>query len=210
MTTSVPDLGRNELYEEAIPYELFARLRQESPLWIEEPAAPGFKGGPGYWAVLRHADVQIVSRHPEIYSSWLGGTELRERPPQVLEILRQQMLNTDPPQHSKMRRIVSRAFTPQVISQLRASIEALEVLVEVPHGGTAVRRVRADAFEDAAAVVQRVREYVDLGVRPRDELAVHPDRLALRDRHQRLLPSARRGRCAGVQGYREAPQPVTS
>ncbi|TMH26190.1 MAG: cytochrome P450 [Betaproteobacteria bacterium] len=124
MTTSVPDLGRNELYEEAIPYELFARLRQESPLWIEEPAAPGFKGGPGYWAVLRHADVQIVSRHPEIYSSWLGGTELRERPPQVLEILRQQMLNTDPPQHSKMRRIVSRAFTPQVISQLRASIEA--------------------------------------------------------------------------------------
>jgi cytochrome P450/NADPH-cytochrome P450 reductase len=123
MSNGVPDLARNELYEEAIPYELFARLRQQSPLWVEEPPYPGFAGGPGYWAVLRHADVQTVSRNPEIFSSWLGGTEVRDRPQPVLDILRQQMLNTDPPQHLKMRRIVNRAFTPQVISQLRASIQ---------------------------------------------------------------------------------------
>jgi hypothetical protein len=46
-------------------------------------------------------------------------------------------------------------------------------------GGAAVGLIGADALEDARAVVEAVAEYVDVGVVPWDELAVHPDQLRL-------------------------------
>ena len=124
MNSIVPDLIRAELYDEGIPYALMARLRAELPVcWIDEPAYPGFPGGSGYWAVLRHADIQTVSRNPDVFSSWLGTVERRDPRPKDIEFHRQMMLHKDPPEHSKMRRIVAKAFTPQVINQLRGSIE---------------------------------------------------------------------------------------
>ena len=113
-----------EIFDDGIPHDLLARIRHESPVWIPEPASERFGGGPGYWAVCRHADINHVVQNPQIYSSWLGGTTVREARPQDLEVFRLMMLNTDPPKHSKMRKIVNRAFTPQVINQLKDSIEA--------------------------------------------------------------------------------------
>ncbi len=121
---SLPDIAALELFDDGIPHELLAQVRHESPVWIPEPASAGFGGGPGYWAVFSHADVDHVTKNPQIFSSWLGGTTLREARPQDLEVFRHMMLNTDPPKHSKMRKIVNRAFTPQVVSQLKGSIEA--------------------------------------------------------------------------------------
>jgi len=120
---SFPDIAAIELFDAGIPHELLARIRHQSPVWIAEPATPRFDGGPGYWAVFRHADVDYVTKNPQLFSSWLGGTTLREARPQDLEVFRHMMLNTDPPKHSKMRKIVNRAFTPQVIGQLKTSIE---------------------------------------------------------------------------------------
>jgi len=101
-----------------------ARYRRESPVcWMDEPPTKNFAGGTGYWAVFRHADIQQVSRHPEIFSSYAGGTTVRDLRPKDLEIVRHMMLNMDPPQHSKLRKIVNRVFTPQIINQLKDSIE---------------------------------------------------------------------------------------
>ncbi|TMD91915.1 MAG: cytochrome P450 [Chloroflexi bacterium] len=119
MTTSsgtVIDLAHPDHYANGIPYDVLAELRRTSPVvWIDEPATGAFAGGPGYWAVLRHADVSHVSRHPEDFSSWRGTSFLRDPRPADVAVLRRMMLNMDPPEHSKLRKIVNRAFTPQAI-----------------------------------------------------------------------------------------------
>ncbi|MEV4217976.1 cytochrome P450 [Nonomuraea sp. NPDC049725] len=111
-------------YERAIPYELFARLRREAPVCrIPEPAVGPWKEGPGYWAVFRHADVKHVLRTPEDFSSHLGATQIRDPDtPADLEFVRAMMLNTDPPAHSRLRRIVAAAFTPRAVRALEREI----------------------------------------------------------------------------------------
>ncbi|MGV2981473.1 cytochrome P450 [Camelimonas sp. ID_303_24] len=142
------DLGDFALYANGIPYDLFARYRRETPVrWVAEPARGNFAGGPGFWAVFRHVDIQTVSRHPEIFSSNLGGTTLRDLRPRDLDVVRNMMLNMDPPHHTRMRKIVSRAFTPQVVNQLRDSIadHAREVVDAI------VERGSVDFLEEVAA-----------------------------------------------------------
>ncbi|MFI6482119.1 cytochrome P450 [Nonomuraea sp. NPDC050663] len=115
-----------QTYARGVPYELFARLRRESPVcWVEEPAVGPWKAGPGYWAVFRHRDVKHVLRTPEDYSSHLGATQIRDPDTaQDLEFVRQMMLNRDPPEHSRLRRIVAGAFTPRAVRRLEEQIRA--------------------------------------------------------------------------------------
>ncbi|MFC4112259.1 cytochrome P450 [Nonomuraea zeae] len=111
-------------YETAVPYELFARLRRESPVcWIPEPAVGPWREGPGYWAVFGHADVKQVLRDPATFSSHLGATQIRDPDtPADLAFVQVQMLNMDPPDHSRLRRIVAAAFTPRAVRALERTI----------------------------------------------------------------------------------------
>ncbi|MBN9739141.1 cytochrome P450 [Pseudonocardia sp. P1] len=107
-----------------MPHAEFARLRREAPVaWVEEPAYEGFAGGPGFWAVTRHRDVITVSKHPEIFSSHAGATFLRDQSPRDLAALQQMMLNIDPPDHSKLRKIVSKVFTPKMVNGMFDSVD---------------------------------------------------------------------------------------
>ncbi|MEB3371342.1 cytochrome P450 [Saccharopolyspora mangrovi] len=118
------DLGHPDTYADGVPYEVFARLRDEAPVaWVDEPPYKGFDGGPGFWAVTRHADINEVSRHPEVHSSHAGATFLRDQRPRDLAALQQMMLNLDPPDHSKLRKIVSRVFTPKMVNGMLESVE---------------------------------------------------------------------------------------
>jgi cytochrome P450 len=88
--------------------------------------------------VTRYQDVAEVLGDPSVYSSWRGGVLLADPPPAFLAKLRENMLNRDPPDHTKLRRLVSRAFTPRRIAQLEARIaDHAMALVEnvLPHGG---------------------------------------------------------------------------
>jgi cytochrome P450 len=111
-------------YETAVPYELFARLREESPVcWIPEPAIGPWREGPGFWAVFGHADVMRVLRDPATFSSHLGATQIRDPDtPSDLAFVQVQMLNMDPPDHSRLRRIVAAAFTPRAVRALERTI----------------------------------------------------------------------------------------
>jgi len=126
-----------ETYAEGVPYELFRELRGAAPVcWIEEPAVGRWPAGPGYWAVLRHADVKYVLRTPELFSSHLGATQIRDPDTAAdLEFARTMMLNQDPPDHSRLRRIVAGAFTPRALGELTAAIES--------HAADLVQGVRA-------------------------------------------------------------------
>ena len=111
-------------YENSVPYDLFARLREETPVrWIPEPAVGPWREGPGFWAVFRHADVKHVLRTPEDFSSHLGATQIRDPDtPSDLAFVQDMMLNMDPPDHSRLRRIVAAAFTPRAVRTLEQAI----------------------------------------------------------------------------------------
>ncbi|MER8187677.1 cytochrome P450 [Kitasatospora sp. NPDC094015] len=113
-------------YAEGVPYELYRELRAAAPVWwVEEPAVGDWPAGPGYWAVLRHADVKYVLRTPELFSSHLGGTQIRDPDSAAdLDFARTMMLNQDPPDHARLRRAVTAAFTPRALRELTAAVEA--------------------------------------------------------------------------------------
>jgi len=112
-------------YASYVPYDEFRRLRTTTPVcWVDEPAVGAWAAGPGYWAVFRHADVKHVLRSPDLFSSHLGATQIRDPDtPEDLEFVRAMMLNQDPPGHSRLRRIVAAAFTPRAVRALQETIE---------------------------------------------------------------------------------------
>jgi methyl-branched lipid omega-hydroxylase len=103
----------------------FALLRREVVLPFY--AEPDFEGdwvqaGPGYWAVLRYADVEAVSRQPEVYSSAAGATNIFDLPTEFLEYFGS-MINMDAPRHLRLRKIVARAFSPRMVARTEEFIK---------------------------------------------------------------------------------------
>ncbi|MGA5817810.1 cytochrome P450 [Kitasatospora sp. NPDC094028] len=152
MTLSQADVNRIFLpatYADGMPYGLLRELRRAAPVWwVEEPAVAGWPGGTGYWAVLRHADVKHVLRHADVFSSHLGATQVRDPDtPADLDFVRAMMLNQDPPDHSRLRRIVAGAFTPRALAELTDAVagRVRELVAEVrPDGATDLVRLVAD------------------------------------------------------------------
>lgn len=112
-------------YDAGPPLEVIDRLRDtEGVVWVDEPPAPGFDGGPGYWMILRHADVESVLKNPGVFSSHLGATQVRDpATPKDLEYVRQMMLNMDPPEHTRLRRPLQKSFTARAVTRLEQQIE---------------------------------------------------------------------------------------
>ncbi len=79
------------------------------------------RGRPGYWAVLRYADIELASRQPEVFSSAAGATNIFDLPVEFLEYFGS-MINMDDPRHLRLRRIVARAFSPKMVARIEADI----------------------------------------------------------------------------------------
>jgi len=101
----------------------FARLRAlDHPAFFEEPETPFSEKGPGYYALARHTDVAEASRHADIFSSARGATSIPDLPAEFNEYFGS-MINMDDPRHARLRRIVSRAFTPRMIAQFESDVQ---------------------------------------------------------------------------------------
>ena len=111
-------------YVNGVPFEALARLRRAAPVaWVPEIPVLGWPEGPGFWLVLRHAEVESVLRRPELFSSALGATQIRDpATPGALRYVRRMMLNMDPPEHARLRRLLSRSFTPRAVAKLENRI----------------------------------------------------------------------------------------
>jgi cytochrome P450 len=153
-------------YESGPPLAALRRLRAEGPVvWVDEPALHGFPAGPGFWLVLRHAEVEHVLRDPATFSSWLGATQVRDAAD--LDWVRRMMLNMDPPDHSRLRRLLSRSFTPRAVAALTAAIETTATgLVDRMIDGDA--EGRCDFAKDVAADLPLVTLADVLGVPAED------------------------------------------
>lgn len=119
------DVTDPDLVGARVPLEELAALRSRAPVWWNrQPPGTGFEDG-GFWLVTRHADVREVSVRPEEFSSWANGAVVRFMPGisrADIELQRVMMINSDPPDHTMLRRIVNRGFTPRAI---RAVSDAL-------------------------------------------------------------------------------------
>ena len=116
------DIYSPDLYADGPPHELFARLRRERPVcWQDVP------GEPGYWAVLRHADVVHVARQTDLFSASEGGVVIEDLEPASLEAMRDMLLAMDPPRHTAYRKPVSPEFKARVIGRMEDQIRAITV-----------------------------------------------------------------------------------
>ncbi len=117
------------LIEERIPHEEFAALRQSSPVhWVEQPqeARAGFVGASGYWALTKHEDIAAVSKNSKSFSTAKQGAIIRFAPdmtPEQIELQGVMLINQDPPDHTKLRQVISRGFTPRAIAALHDALE---------------------------------------------------------------------------------------
>ncbi len=109
-----------DTYVSGPPHELFERLRREEPVvWVD------MDDEPGYWAVLRHADVVQVSRQPEIFSASEGGVVVEDLDPASLENMRDMLLAMDPPRHTAYRRPIAPEFKARVMARLEDRIREI-------------------------------------------------------------------------------------
>ncbi|RFD24676.1 steroid C27-monooxygenase [Mycobacterium uberis] len=117
------DLTDPDIYALRIPVEEFAELRASAPIWWNEQA-PGTGGGfhdGGFWAITKLDDVKEVSRRSDVFSSWQNGVVPRfhnEIAREDIEVQRFVMLNMDAPHHTRLRKIISRGFTPRAVERL--------------------------------------------------------------------------------------------
>ncbi|WP_030741794.1 cytochrome P450 [Streptomyces sp. NRRL S-31] len=147
----VPDVFDPRRYAAGVPYDDYRVLREHHPVaWQEEPEVLGWPAGPGFWAVTRHADVVRVLKDAVTYSSYAGATQIRDPDPADLPFIRRMMLNQDPPGHGRLRRLVSRAFTPGRVERFAAvARERARTLLE---GALATAR-EGDGTVDLVAAV---------------------------------------------------------
>ena len=103
-----------------------AELRRAAPVWWnEQPLDQGGFGDGGYWVVSKHRDIRDVSLRTDVFSSATKSIVPRYREDLAagqIEAGRSSMIMMDDPEHSRLRKIVSRAFTPRAVERLRADL----------------------------------------------------------------------------------------
>jgi cholest-4-en-3-one 26-monooxygenase len=110
------DLASPDTLAAGVPHAYFTKLRNEHPVyWHESDTHP-----PGFWVVTKYQDVIDIERDAKTYSSARGGALLDDQG-EGTELM---MLNQDPPQHTRLRNLVARGFTPKVIKGMEPSIRA--------------------------------------------------------------------------------------
>lgn len=119
--------------------EQFARLRKEAPLtWHEEMKSSWFPdGGRGFWSLVRHDDVSMVSKDQETFTSG-EGTEIVDLTPAERHIFGG-MLNMHAAEHAKYRAIVNRVLTPRTVEAMSEGIDrqAVAAINRVAERGSA-------------------------------------------------------------------------
>ena len=146
------DFTDPDIYAHRLPVQEWAELRRAAPLWwnAQPPDVGGFGDG-GFWVVSRHRDVREVSLRSDVFSSAKKSIVPRYKVTGgggQIEAGRASMIMMDDPEHSRLRKIISRGFTPRAIERLRAELSER------------AQRIASEAAEQASGdfVLQVARE----------------------------------------------------
>jgi cholest-4-en-3-one 26-monooxygenase len=118
MTLEDVNLADSGNFVAGVPHEMFDALRRHAPVWFH----PGTDEIEGFWCIVKHRDIQDLSRAYEHASSERGGITLNDMPEEDLELQRQMMLQMDPPKHTKLRLLVNKGFSPRMVGRLEEHI----------------------------------------------------------------------------------------
>jgi cytochrome P450 len=165
------DLNDLDMWARGVPYAEFARLRREAPVsWHGEPAPNS-----GFWSVCGYQDIVAASRDTKTFSSARGISF--EEPTDEDMAARRTIIDTDPPDHTKLRKIVSGSFSQRAVAVYQHFVEGLteQVLADgLPRAsGTEFDFVDAVAKEVPIRVLARIMglpgdhldQFIDLGDR---------------------------------------------
>ncbi|MGH8986728.1 MAG: cytochrome P450 [Acidimicrobiia bacterium] len=164
MTTATAldiDVTSHDQWVDGVPHEKFRRLRDEAPVYRHpstEDEMPPF-----FWALTRYADVQAANRDWETFSSQRGSVHLIERQSEEMEAF-QTIIDTDPPDHARLRGIVNRLFTPRAVARIEDHYrQVTNEIIDV-----ALERGTIDFVTDMAAELPLVAISEHLGVPVQD------------------------------------------
>ncbi|HJX43412.1 MAG TPA: cytochrome P450 [Geodermatophilus sp.] len=109
----------------AYRHAAFDRLRRERPFaYFAAPDIPGLPPGPGYRAVTRYAHLEAISSQPALFCSGKGAVSMQDVPADLNEFYGS-LISMDDPRHAKIRRIVSKTFTPRMLERTLDSVRAV-------------------------------------------------------------------------------------
>jgi cytochrome P450 len=113
------DLTDLDMWARGVPYAEFARLRREAPVTWHDEVPPNS----GFWSVTGYSDIVAASRDVATFSSSRGISF--EEPTDEDMAARRTIIDTDPPEHTKLRKIVSGAFSVRAVAVYQHFVEGL-------------------------------------------------------------------------------------
>jgi cholest-4-en-3-one 26-monooxygenase len=120
------DVNDPDLYAIRLPRAEFDEIRRTSPVWWQaQPTGRDGFADEGHWVLTRHADVKEVSRNDSVFSTYENTAIIRfssAMDRDSIEMQRVILLNMDAPQHTRMRAIISRGFTPRAVASLKDAL----------------------------------------------------------------------------------------
>lgn len=172
------------------PYVTYKRMRDEAPLYRNDELA--------FWALTRFDDVQEGFRDTELLSS-AGGIALENRRPIGQSIGFDQMIEFDPPEHTVLRKLVSRVFTVRTVARMEDEIRA----IFTGYLDRIVERGSAEVVGDLTSPYPMDVISAVLGVPPadRDHLRVNSDKIMIRDDGVMSVPPAAAEGMLGLVQY---------
>jgi cytochrome P450 PksS len=109
---------------EANPYPTYAAMQRNAPIYWQ-----AWDNGGGAWIVTRYEDVATIlrdhRRFVKNYRNTLTPEQRAQMPPalEIIQIIDNHLLNHDPPDHTRLRNLVSQAFTPRMVNQLQTRVQ---------------------------------------------------------------------------------------
>jgi cholest-4-en-3-one 26-monooxygenase len=155
---------------EGMPVAEFAELRKTAPVWWnEQPAGATVFDDGGYWVISRHQDIKAISKNDDAWSTNAKGVVMRfpsGMTGEQLELTKALLINHDAPAHTRLRKLVSRLFTPRSVATLeeRLAKAAHEIVRSAAETGTGnfvddiAMRLPLHAIADLIGVAEADRE----------------------------------------------------
>lgn len=112
------DITSHDTYVNDVPHATFSRLRREDPVsWWDEA------DGKGFWALTKHADCLAAVRDYKTFTS-TKGIRLEDMSEEETEA-RRTIMEMDPPEHTRLRNLLGRGFSPKVVATYEQRIREI-------------------------------------------------------------------------------------